>query len=183
MVFLAVTAEEQGLLGAKYYAENPVYPPEKTVANINMDALNYVGPMKDLTIYGFGQSELEDIAKRIANQQGRYIYPDPTPGAGTFFRSDHFQFAKIGIPSIFASGTYEAVNGGVEYAKKVREDYNANAYHMPADEFVMGETEWKLGGMLQDVELYYLLGEKLANSEVWPKWKEGSEFKLIRERD
>ena len=183
VVFLAVTAEEQGLLGAKYYAENPIYPPEKTVANINMDALNYVGLMKDLTVYGFGQSELEDIAAEIASRQGRYIYPDPTPGAGSFFRSDHFQFAKIGIPSIFASGTYEAVNGGVEYAKKVREDYNANAYHMPADEFVRGETEWKLGGMLQDVELYYLLGEKLANSEVWPKWKEGSEFKLIRERD
>ncbi|MEP0367485.1 MAG: M28 family metallopeptidase [Cyclobacteriaceae bacterium] len=183
VVFLAVTAEEQGLLGSKYYAENPIYPTAKSVANINMDGLYYMGPMKDLTVVGYGQSELDELAEEIAKTQDRYILADPTPEKGYFFRSDHFQFAKVGIPAIFSYGSHEAVNGGVEYAKETLEAYTNVAYHRPADEFTMDDTTWKMGGMQQDVELFMELGLNLANSDIWPEWKEGSEFKAIREAD
>jgi Zn-dependent M28 family amino/carboxypeptidase len=183
IIFLAVTAEEQGLLGSKYYAENPIYPTSKTVANINMDGLYYMGLMKDLTVIGYGQSDLDELAEELAKGQGRYILADPTPEKGFFFRSDHFQFAKVGIPASYSYGSYEAVNGGVKYAKETLEAYTAIAYHRPADEFKLGESDWKLAGMQQDVELFSALGWKLANSEIWPQWKEGSEFKAIREGD
>lgn len=179
VLFLAVTAEEQGLLGSKYYAENPIYPPAQTVANINMDGLTYYGPMKDFTVVGYGQSELDDLAGAIATQQGRYIMPDQEPGKGYFFRSDHFQFAKVGIPAMFASGTYEHMTKGVEYIEEMSNEYLTNRYHRPADEF--DAAEWRFAGMLQDASLFYELGWQLANSDQWPKWKEGSEFKAIRE--
>lgn len=180
VVFLAVTAEEQGLLGSKYYAENPIFKPEKTVANINMDGVSYYGEMKDFTVVGYGQSELDDIAAEIAKKQGRYIKADPDPGKGYFFRSDHFNFAKIGIPAMFASGTYEAMDGGVERVKKLSEEYLTYKYHRPADEF---DANWRFGGILQDARLFYQMGWNLANSDNWPKWKEGSEFKAIREKE
>ncbi|MFH6985460.1 M28 family metallopeptidase [Marinoscillum luteum] len=179
VLFLAVTAEEQGLLGSKYYAENPIYPPAQTVANINMDGLTYYGPMKDFTVVGYGQSELDDLAGAIATQQGRYIMPDQEPGKGYFFRSDHFQFAKVGIPAMFASGTYEHMTKGVEYLEEMSNEYLTNRYHRPADEF--DASEWRFAGMLQDASLFYELGWQLANSDQWPQWKEGSEFKAIRE--
>ncbi|MEQ8470447.1 MAG: M28 family metallopeptidase [Marinoscillum sp.] len=179
IIFLAVTAEEQGLLGSKYYAENPVYPPSKTVANINMDGLTYYGPMKDFTVIGYGQSELDDLAAAIAETQGRYVIPDPNPGKGYFFRSDHFQFAKVGIPAMFASGSYEHMTKGVEYIEELANDYETNRYHRPADEY--DADLWEFGGIQQDAELFYTLGSNLANSDQWPKWKEGSEFKSIRE--
>lgn len=183
IVFLAVTAEEQGLLGSKYYAENPIYPTSKTVANINMDGLYYMGLMKDLTIIGYGQSDLDEMAEELAKAQNRYVLADPTPEKGYFFRSDHFQFAKVGIPASYSYGSYDAVNGGIQYAKETLEAYTAIAYHRPADEFKLDETDWKLAGMQQDVELFSALGWKLANSDIWPQWKEGSEFKAIREAD
>ncbi|WP_421896824.1 M28 family metallopeptidase [Marinoscillum sp.] len=179
VLFLAVTAEEQGLLGSKYYAENPIYPPAQTVANINMDALAYYGPMKDFTVVGYGQSELDDLAGAIAAQQGRYVMPDQEPSKGYFFRSDHFQFAKVGIPAMFASGTYEHMTKGVEYIEEMSNEHLTNRYHRPADEF--DAAVWRFGGMLQDASLFYELGWQLANSDQWPKWKEGSEFKAIRE--
>lgn len=180
VVFMAVTAEEQGLLGSKYYAENPIFPIDKTIANINMDGVNYYGPMKDLTIVGYGQSELDYLAEAIAKTQGRYIMPDSDPGKGYFFRSDHFHFARVGIPAIFASGVYESMDRGVGYIEKRSKEYLENKYHGPEDEYI--PSEWEFGGMLQDAELFYKLGWQLANSEDWPKWKEGSEFKAIRER-
>lgn len=183
VVFLAVTAEEQGLLGSKFYAENPIYPTAKTVANINMDGMYYMGLMKDLTIIGYGQSELDEMAEALAEKQGRYVLADPDASKGYFFRSDHFQFAKVGIPASYSYGSYEAVNGGVEYAKATLAAYNEVAYHMPADEFKLSDTDWKMAGMLQDVSLFYELGLELANSDVWPQWKEGSEFKAVREAD
>ncbi|MEO9477179.1 MAG: M28 family peptidase, partial [Cyclobacteriaceae bacterium] len=115
--------------------------------------------------------------------QGRYILADPTPEKGYFFRSDHFQFAKVGIPAIFSYGSHDAVNGGVEYAKATLQAYNETAYHQPADEFKMDDTTWKMAGMQQDVELFMELGLNLGNSDIWPQWKEGSEFKSIREAD
>lgn len=178
VVFLAVTAEEQGLLGSKYYAQNPIFEPSKTVANINMDGVASYGAMKDLTIVGYGQSELDDIAGEIAKLQNRYLKADPEPGKGYFFRSDHFNFAKIGVPAIFASGTYEAVDGGVAKIQKLSSEYLNYKYHRPADEF---DESWDFGGIQQDGDLFLTMGWKLANSNSWPKWKEGSEFKSIRE--
>jgi Zn-dependent M28 family amino/carboxypeptidase len=180
IVFLAVTAEEEGLLGSAHYAENPIFDPKLSVANINMDGIGAYGAMKDFTLVGYGQSELDDLAASIAETQGRYIYPDPDPGKGYFFRSDHFNFAKIGIPAMFGSGTYEALDGGVERVKSENQEYLTNRYHRPADEF--DEDSWRFGGMLQDGNLMLQLGLELANSEQWPKWKEGSEFKSIREQ-
>lgn len=179
VVFLAVTAEEQGLLGSKHYAENPVYPPSKSVANINMDGITAFGPMKDLTIVGYGQSELEDIAENYAKKQGRYIIPDPDPGKGYFFRSDHFQFAKVGIPALYASGGYEHMTKGVDYVDSLIQVYLSSQYHRPQDEY--DPSFWTFDGMALDGMLLYNVGWELANSDQWPKWKEGSEFKSIRE--
>jgi len=180
VIFLEVTAEEQGLLGSKYYAENPIYPVDKTVANINMDGIREFGKMKDLTLIGFGQSELEDIAEKYAKEQGRYLMPNPEPSKGYFFRSDHFQFAKVGIPALYAYGAYEHFDPekGVEYLQAKIKDFNENKYHRPADEY---DDSWQFGGMLQDATLFYNVGWELANSTQWPKWKPGSEFKAIRE--
>ncbi|MCF6361559.1 MAG: M28 family metallopeptidase [Cyclobacteriaceae bacterium] len=181
VLFLAVTAEEQGLLGSAYYAENPIYPTNKSVAVINMDALMANGEMKDLTVVGHGQSELDGIAETFATQQGRYIIPDPEPGSGHFFRSDHFSFAKVGIPALYASGSYEHMTRGIEYTKTKSEQYVANNYHQPSDEY---SDDWDMSGMVQDGTLFYQIGDKLSNDiNLWPKWKKGSEFKAIRENN
>ncbi len=176
--FIFVTAEEQGLLGSKFYAQNPIFPIDKSVCNINMDGLPYYGKMKDLTIVGYGHSEMDDIATRLAEQQGRYVIPDPDPGKGYFFRSDHFHFAKVGIPALYASGSYEHWDKGVAFAEEKTQEYLTNAYHKPADEV---DDSWDFGGAQFDAQLLYNIGAELANSEGWPKWKEGSEFKAIRE--
>ena len=180
VVFLAVTAEEQGLLGSKHYAQNPIYPPARTVANINMDGITTWGPMKDVTVVGYGQSELEDIAEEVAKTQGRYIIPDPDPGKGYFFRSDHFQFAKVGIPALYASGGYEHMTKGIAYVDSLNQMYLNTQYHRPQDEF--DSENWTFDGMALDGTLLMEVGLRLANSQEWPKWKEGSEFKAIREK-
>ncbi len=179
IIFLAVTAEEQGLLGSKHYAENPIYPVEKTIANINMDGITYIGPMKDLTIIGYGQSELEDLAEELAKEQGRYIIPDQESGKGYFFRSDHFNFAKVGIPALYASGSYEHMTNGVEYYNEKNLEYLSTKYHRPQDEY--NPSTWVFDGMALDGQLMYNVGWRLANSNIWPRWKDGSEFKAIRE--
>ncbi len=178
VLFLAVTAEEQGLLGSKYYVENPIYPTAQTVANINMDGITHFGPMKDLTVIGYGQSELEDLAEEIAKKQGRYIIADPDAGKGYFFRSDHFNFAKVGIPALYASGTYEHITKGVDYIKEKKNIYLNTQYHRPQDEY--DPESWNFDGMALDGQLLYEVGLSIANSDMWPKWKEGSEFKSIR---
>lgn len=180
VVFLAVTAEEQGLLGSKHYGENPIFPPAQTVANINMDGITTWGPMKDLTVVGYGQSELEDIAEAYAKKQGRYIMPDQDPGKGYFFRSDHFQFAKVGIPALYASGSYEHMTKGVEYIDSLNQIYLNTQYHRPQDEYQ--PDFWTFDGMALDGNLLMQIGLDIANSDSWPKWKEGSEFKSIREK-
>ncbi|WP_436515730.1 M28 family metallopeptidase [Ekhidna sp. To15] len=180
VVFLAVTAEEQGLLGSKHYAKNPIYPPAQTVANINMDGITAWGEMKDLTVVGYGQSELEDIAEEVAAKQGRYIIPDPDPGKGYFFRSDHFQFAKVGIPALYASGSYEHMTKGIAYVDSLNKVYLSTQYHRPQDEY--NPESWTFDGMALDGVLLMEVGLKVANSNDWPKWKEGSEFKAIREQ-
>ena len=179
VVFLFVTAEEQGLLGSEYYAQHPIFPVDKTVANINMDALNPNGPMKDLTVVGYGQSELDDYAREEAAKQDRYILPDQEPEKGFYFRSDHFNFAKVGIPALYASGGYDHITQGKEYARGKADDYTANRYHQPSDEY--RPELWSLEGVVQDAQLFFNIGKRLANEKTFPKWKEGSEFKGIRD--
>jgi Zn-dependent M28 family amino/carboxypeptidase len=179
VVFLAVTAEEQGLWGSAYYAENPIYPKEKTVANINMDGINPYGKMKDVSIIGAGQSEMEDLLNVELEKLGRYSAPEPNPVAGYYFRSDHFNFAKIGIPALYFGTGIDHFEKGKEYGKSLQEDYVANYYHKPNEEY--DPERWNLDGAVDDVQLLYLVGKSLANSDKWPEWKAGSEFKAVRD--
>ncbi|WP_339787194.1 M28 family metallopeptidase [uncultured Imperialibacter sp.] len=181
IVFIAVTGEEQGLLGSAYYSEHPIYDPEKTVANINMDALSSPGRMKDLTITGFGHSEMDEYAAAAAKKQGRYVIPDPNKEKGYFFRSDHFNFAKIGIPALYASGTYEGFDYSVEQIKEMTDHYETYRYHQPSDEYDPATTN--LTGVQFDAQLMFEVGLKLSNEDYFPKWYDGSEFKAARKRD
>ncbi|MCC3156153.1 M28 family metallopeptidase [Hymenobacter sp. 15J16-1T3B] len=179
MVFLAVTGEEQGLLGSAYYAAHPLFPLNKTVADLNMDALTDFGPMKDLTVVGYGQSELDDYATAAAQAQGRYIVPDQTPEQGHFFRSDHFSLAHVGVPALYASGRFESRAKGKDYAREQNELYEEKHYHQPSDEY---RPDMDLGGMAEDARLLYRIGRRLGDETTFPKWKPGSEFKAIREK-
>lgn len=179
VIFLSVTAEEQGLLGSAWYAQHPVFPLAKTVADLNIDVLNTYGPTKDITYSGKGQSDLEDSLIAAATTVGRYVAPEDHPEAGHYFRSDHFSFARAGVPSITADGGVDDLTRGISYGKKKHDEYTAERYHQPADQI---DSTWDLTGGLQDVELVYTIGERLANSHEWPQWKAGSEFKAIRDK-
>ena len=179
VVFLSVTAEEQGLWGSAYYAKQPIYPKEKTVANINMDGVNPYGKMKDVSVIGVGQSEMEDLLDEELKKLGRYAAPEPNPVVGYYFRSDHFNFAKIGIPALYIGTGIDHVEKGKEYGKQLQEEYVAQYYHKPADAY--DPKRWNLEGAVDDVQLLYQVGRNLANSTRWPGWKEGSEFKAIRD--
>lgn len=179
VVFLEVTGEEQGLLGSAFYSENPIYPPSKTVANINIDALDSPGKMKDLTITGYGQSEMDEYAMEAAEKQNRYIIPDPEAEKGYFFRSDHFNFAKIGIPALYASGAYEGFDASIEEIKAYNNNYVTHKYHQPSDEY--DPETYKLDGVQADLQLFFEVGLKLSNESNFPKWYDGSEFKAARD--
>ncbi|MFC1539783.1 M28 family metallopeptidase, partial [Candidatus Latescibacterota bacterium] len=180
LLFLAVTAEEHGLQGAKYYAQNPVYPLNCTVAVINMDGLNIWGPMRDVTIIGYGNSELDDYVIDVASTQGRTVRPDPEPEKGYFYRSDHFNFAKQGVPALFPDAGIDHREHGAEWALKQRDDYVANRYHKPSDEY---DPNWDLSGMVEDLKLLFKVGYRLANESTFPNWREGVEFKAKRDAD
>ncbi len=175
IAFVWVTAEEQGLLGSEYYALHPTIPINDIVANINIDGCNPNGPMKDFQIVGIGHSEMDDIATEELAKQDRYVLPDQEPEKGYFFRSDHFNFAKVGIPALFGEGGYDHVEYGKEYGKKKKEKYTAQNYHAPSDEY--DPEAWDMGGVIQDAQLYYNVGWRLANSQEWPQWKPTSEFR------
>ncbi|GAB3332326.1 M28 family metallopeptidase [Hymenobacter humi] len=179
IVFLAVTGEEQGLLGSAYYAAHPLFPPASTVANINMDGLLGYGPMRDLTITGYGQSELDDYARAAAKEQNRYVIPYQHPETGSFYRSDHFSFAKIGVPALYASGKYDSRLHGKEFIETKRKEFEAKHYHQPSDEY---DPKADLRGAEQDARLLFRIGQRLASETTFPKWKEGSEFKATREK-
>ena len=179
IIFLAVTAEEQGLWGSAYYAQNPVYPLEKTLANINMDGLNYYGKTHDIIVVGQGQSELEDYLEKELHKVGRVITYETNPEAGSYYRSDHFNFAKVGVPALYTSSGVEVLDEHVNYGKEVKEKYNAERYHRPSDHF---DDTWRLDGAIDDLQLMYKVGRKLASTKKWPQWKPGSEFKAVRER-
>ncbi len=178
IVFLSVTAEEQGLWGSAYYAQNPIYPVEKTVANINMDGLNLLGRAKDIIIVGKGQSELEDSLQAIVQQMNRSIAFETHPEAGYYYRSDHFNFAKVGIPALYTARGVEIEGKEKGFGKKADEEYRAKHYHRPSDEF---KNDWSMEGAIEDLRLLFLVGKRLAFSTAWPQWKQGSEFKAIRE--
>ena len=179
IVFLAVTAEEQGLWGSEYYAQNPVYPKEKTVANINMDGINPYGKMKDIVVVGIGQSDLEDYLSEEAEAVGRYTSPEPNPVAGYYFRSDHFCFAKVGIPALYTNTGIDHIEKGAEFGKQLQDEYVAKYYHKPSDEY--DTTRWNLDGAVDDLKLLFNVGKRLAFENTWPQWKSGSEFRSVRE--
>ena len=179
VVFLAVTAEESGLLGSKFYAENPVYPLAKTVGGVNMDSLNVLGKTKDFTLVGAGKSELEDLVKPFVAAEGRVIVPEERPEAGGYYRSDHFSFAKLGVPMLYGESGDDLVNGGKEAGKKAAEDYTRNRYHKPQDEY---DASWDWSGAVSDLNIYYGLGRKLAEGTAWPNWYKTAEFRAVRDK-
>jgi Zn-dependent M28 family amino/carboxypeptidase len=179
IMFLAPTAEEQGLLGAHYYVKNPAFPLHKTVANLNNDLMLPLGRMRDVMITGYGQTTLDDLVKEAAKRQDRYVVPDPNPESGMYYRADHFAFAKGGVPALFARGNVEHREHGREWTAQKEKDWLANNYHKPADKYD-AET-WNMEGIVEDAKLAFYIAWKLAGSNEWPQWKEGSEFKAIRE--
>ncbi len=180
IVFLAVTAEEQGLLGSAFYSENPIYPVNKTVANINMDGLNRFGKTKDMVVVGQGQSELEDYLKEAIEKTGGYLSFDTHTEAGYYYRSDHFNFAKVGIPALFANSGVDVVGKGKEYGEALENEYTRKNYHQPSDNY--DPKTWTGDGAINDLKLLFTIGRKMGFETSFPKWKDGSEFKLIREK-
>jgi Zn-dependent M28 family amino/carboxypeptidase len=178
VLFLAVTAEEQGLLGSQYYAANPLYPVERTVAVLNIDGLNVLGKTRDLTVVGMGQSTLDDLAAEVARKQGRSLRPDPEPEKGLYYRSDHFSFAKVGVPAFDPDDGVEFIGKPAGWGIEMRQRYTAEDYHKPSDEV---KPYWDLAGAVDDLRLLYGMGYHLAVSGEWPEWKPGSEFRAIRE--
>ena len=180
LVFLAVTAEESGLLGAHYYAENPVFPLAQTVGGINMDAFLIAGPSKDVTVVGPGKSQLDQFLEAALVADGRVSTPNPNPEAGYYYRSDHFAFAKRGVPMLYVDGGEDLVEGGREAGAALQQDYRDNRYHGPKDEF---NEEWDWSGVMADLQLFYRLGRMMAMSTSWPNWNDGDEFKATRDED
>lgn len=179
-VFCFVTAEEQGLLGSELYVNKPALPLSEAICNINLDAVNITGPSKDFTITGFGQSNLDEYTSRFAEKQERYVQGEQEPEKGFFFRSDHFNFAKKGVPALYGKGGYDHKSKGKEFAQKFKDDYTTNHYHQPSDEYKSGD--WDLRGLLEDTELLFNLSHHLLNGTEWPEWSESSEFKSLDRR-
>jgi Zn-dependent M28 family amino/carboxypeptidase len=180
IVFLSVTAEEQGLWGSAYYAQNPIYPAAKTVANINMDVLNSYGKTKDIIVVGQGQNELEDYLEQEAKKMGRTVAFEAHPEAGLYYRSDHFNFAKAGIPALYINTGMEVLGKDAGYGKQKEEEYTQKNYHRPSDEY--DPKTWVLDGAIADLQLVFQVGKRLSFSDNWPAWKQGSEFRAIREK-
>ena len=178
VLFVSVTLEESGLLGSAYYAENPTVPLNKIVAGINIDAILPIGKTKDVVVVGYGASQLEERLRVLAEADGRVIVPDPTPEAGYFYRSDHVSFAKKGVPMLYADAGQDKIDGGVAAGKAFADVYTAQRYHKPADEY---DPSWGMSGMQQEVEMLFKLGRDIADSDDWPEWYEGNEFKAIRD--
>jgi len=179
ILFISVTAEEQGLLGSEYYAVAPVYPLAKTLANINIDGINVHGRTKDLTLIGYGASDLDDYARDAAKEQGRTIRPDAEPEKGGYYRSDHFSFAKRGVPALDPDEGVDFIGKSAEYSQKVRDEYTNNRYHSPKDVIT---PEWDLSGAVEDLKLFLAVGYRVAQAEKFPEWKSGNEFKATREK-
>lgn len=177
LAFMAVTAEESGLLGAKYYAANPVFPMARTVGGVNIDSLPMAGATRDYRITGAGKSEIEDLLRPILTAQGRRLEPEGNPSAGGYYRSDHFAFAQKGVPMLYGGAGSDLIDGGTE-AHKAYSTARARIYHAPGDEY---DPNWNWGGAMQDLQAYYTLARGLADSDAWPNWREGDEFRSVRD--
>jgi Zn-dependent M28 family amino/carboxypeptidase len=179
LIFLAVTGEEKGLLGAKWYAEHPLYPLNKTLADMNIDGVNQWGKTKDVTVVGYGNSTLDDVLGSVlASQGGRTIKPDPEPEKGFFYRSDHFEFAKQGVPALFTDAGTEFMGKDSTYGQKKRDEYTENDYHKPSDQV---KPDWDLSGAVEDLQAFLQVGYRVAQTDHWPEWKPGTEFKARRD--
>ena len=180
VLFLAVTLEESGLLGSKYYVAHPAIPLDKTVAVINLDAMGVAGKAKDMTVVGMGNSELEDILKPIAAKQGRTLVEEANPAGGYYFRSDHFNFAKAGVPALYTDAGTELVEGGKAAGDAAGTDYNDHRYHKPGDEY--DPASWKLDGTIDDLTAVYDVGLQIANGDAWPNWYKDNAFRAARDK-
>jgi Zn-dependent M28 family amino/carboxypeptidase len=178
VLFLAVTAEEQGLLGSKWYAENPLYPLTQTIANINMDGLNIWGRSRDVVLVGKGQSTLDDVLAAEVTRQGRVLVAEPTPEKGYYYRSDHFEFAKVGVPALYADGGNQMVGQPEGWGQQQADLYVAHDYHKVSDEV---RPEWNLEGAAEDMALLMRVGLAVDAADALPQWKPGSEFKARRD--
>jgi len=178
LIFVAVTAEEQGLLGSQYYGQNPLVPLNQTAAGFNFDAILPVGETENVVVIGYGASELEDILREEAAAQDRYLSPDPTPEAGFFYRSDHISLARRGVPMLYAKGGTVHVEHGETHGERISLAYRSQDYHQPSDKF---RPDWDLSGYVQDGALFYSMARRIANSSDWPNWYEGNEFRGLRD--
>ncbi len=179
LLFAAVTLEESGLLGSKYYVANPTIPLENTVAVVNLDALGVAGPTRDITVIGKGHSELDDVLQTVADGQGRTLSEEANPAGGYYFRSDHFNFAKAGVPALYPDSGNDLREGGTAAGEAAGRDYNEHRYHKPDDEY--DPATWKLDGVVEDLQAIYAVGNTLANSEAWPNWRAGNPFRAARD--
>ncbi len=177
VAFIALTAEEQGLLGALYYRDNPVFPARDSVAAINMDGVNNIGPTHDIEVVGYGKSEMDDLISQAAAAVGHRVTPDSAPEHGYFYRSDHLHFAQLGIPVLYTSNGIDMIDGGTARGEAANATYIANAYHKPDDELT---PDWDMSGGAQDLELLYAVGRRIADSNLWPQWRENAEFRAAR---
>jgi Zn-dependent M28 family amino/carboxypeptidase len=178
ILFLMVTAEEQGLLGSQYYSVSPLYPLAKTVANINIDGVNQWGRTKDLTVIGMGASNLDEYLRVAAAEQNRTLRPDPEPEKGFYYRSDHFNFAKQGVPALDPDAGTQYIGKSPEYGKKKRDEYTEVDYHSPSDDI---KPDWDLSGAAEDAQLFLAVGYRVANADTRPEWARGNEFKAKRD--
>ncbi len=178
VMFLAVTAEEQGLLGSAHYAANPLYPLDKTVGGLNMDGLNNFGPTRDITVIGQGMSQLEEYLLKNAKAKNRVLNADAEAEKGYFYRSDHFELSKFGVPMLYPGSGYDHIEKGVAYGIEKSNEYTANHYHQPSDEY---DSSWDMTGAVEDLRLYFETGHNIVNSNDWPEWYEGTEFKALRD--
>ncbi len=178
VLFLAVTAEEKGLLGSRYYAQNPLYPLARTVAVINMDGANQFGRTSDLEVIGYGASTIDDIGLAVAKEQGRELRADSHPERGGYYRSDHFEFAKVGVPAFYSKAGKKFIGQPADYAEKKVNEYIAKDYHQPSDEV---KPDWTFEGAAQDTEFLLQVGLRLAHGTQWPEWRPGNEFKAKRD--
>lgn len=179
ILFLAPTAEEKGLLGARYYATHPLYPLERTLADINMDIMNQWGRTRAIVSVGYGNTTLEDLLKEMAARQGRTVKPDPEPEKGYFYRSDHFELAKQGVPALtFLFPGTDYIGKPEGYGQQKREEYVSRDYHKVSDEI---KPDWDLSGAVEDTQLLFEVGYRVAEGSTWPEWKPGTEFKAKRE--
>ncbi|AOS44891.1 Periplasmic oligopeptide-binding protein precursor [Lacunisphaera limnophila] len=178
LLFLSVTAEEKGLLGSRYYATHPLYPLERTVANINMDGANQFGPTEDVVVVGSGATTIEAVAATVAAEQGRSLSPDPRPEVGSYYRSDHFEFAKVGVPAFYGRAGRRFIGLPPDFAEKLVTDYIANRYHKVTDEV---QPDWTFTGAEQDAAFLFEVGRRVANDDTWPAWQPGNEFKARRD--